>query len=208
MAKRLKAAERKASILAVAKLLFADKGYHGVSVDEIAHRLGVSPAVLYRHFPSKEALYRSVVEGMSGSRQTYIEAAINGPDDFPSVLSRISKVFAAKAAQDPDFLRMEMQSALEGSSATERFIRNRWQAITDYVEYNLQQLNRHRPGRKLNETVTSLMYQGMLRELLYQKCVINNERYENFSIDELVDQAVQYFLTMISYSEFSHAGTL
>ncbi|MBI5040722.1 MAG: TetR family transcriptional regulator [Gammaproteobacteria bacterium] len=36
MAKRLHASERRASILAVAKVLFADKGYHGVSVDEIA----------------------------------------------------------------------------------------------------------------------------------------------------------------------------
>jgi AcrR family transcriptional regulator len=201
MAKRLKAAERRASILAVAKILFADKGYHGVSVDEIAHRLGVSPAVLYRHFPSKEALYQSVVEGMAGSRHTYIEAAINGPDDFPSVLTRISKVFANKVARDPDFLRMEMQSALEGSAVTERFIRNRWQAITDYLEYNLQQLNRERRGRTLNEAVTSLMYQGMLRELLYQKCIINNERYQGLSVDDLVEQAVQSLLAMIDYPQ-------
>ncbi|MFV1985397.1 MAG: TetR/AcrR family transcriptional regulator, partial [Thiohalomonadales bacterium] len=47
MTKRLKPAERRASILAVSKVLFADSGYHGVSVDEIAKRLGVSPAVLY-----------------------------------------------------------------------------------------------------------------------------------------------------------------
>ena len=46
MTKRMKAAERRASIMAVAKVLFADKGYHGVSVDELARRVGVSPAVL------------------------------------------------------------------------------------------------------------------------------------------------------------------
>jgi len=61
MAKRLKASERRATILAVAKVLFSDRGYHGVSVDDIARRLGVSPAILYRHFPSKEALYESVL---------------------------------------------------------------------------------------------------------------------------------------------------
>lgn len=196
MAKRLKAAERRASILAVAKILFADKGYHGVSVDEIAHRLGVSPAVLYRHFPSKEALYQSVVDGMAGNRHTYIEAAISGPDDFPSVLGRISKVFAVKVAKDPDFLRMEMQSALEGSSITERFIRNRWQAITDYVEYNLQQLNQQSTNAKIDEHVASMMYQGMLREILYQKCIIKNERYANYSIEDLVDQVVKNFISM------------
>ncbi|HKJ87281.1 MAG TPA: helix-turn-helix domain-containing protein, partial [Gammaproteobacteria bacterium] len=66
MARRLKAGERRASILAVAKVLFADRGYHGVSVDEIAGRLGVSPAVLYRHFDSKEALYEAALTEISG----------------------------------------------------------------------------------------------------------------------------------------------
>ena len=46
LTKRLKASERKAAILAVAKVLFSDKGYHGVSVDEIARRGGAEPDCL------------------------------------------------------------------------------------------------------------------------------------------------------------------
>jgi len=72
MAKRLKASERRATILAVAKVLFSDKGYHGVSVDEIATRLGVSPAILYRHFPSKEALYEAVLNEIACKRESYV----------------------------------------------------------------------------------------------------------------------------------------
>lgn len=199
MAKRLKAAERRASILTVAKLLFADKGYHGVSVDEIAHRLGVSPAVLYQHFPSKEALYRSVNDELAGDRHTYIEAILNGPEDFASVLTRISLVFAHNIANDPDFLRMEMQSALEGSGYAEQFIHNRWQAITDYLQYYLRDLQRANPQVSINVKLLTLMYQGTLREMLYQKCILKNEDYVDLVIDELVRQAIEQILKGIDF---------
>lgn len=104
MASRLKAAERKASILAVAKVLFADKGFHGVSVDEIAKRLGVSPAVLYQHFPSKEALYEAALTSISEVRESYVNAIIEEPSDFGSVLMRMTQVFVDSVSRDPDYL--------------------------------------------------------------------------------------------------------
>ena len=93
----MKAAERRASILAVAKILFADCGYHGVSVDEIAKRLGVSPAVLYQHFASKVALYEAVLNEIACHRESYVEAALAGPatSDAVSGSPSISKSLAS-----------------------------------------------------------------------------------------------------------------
>ncbi|MCK4676270.1 MAG: helix-turn-helix transcriptional regulator, partial [Gammaproteobacteria bacterium] len=54
---RLSGPERRESILSAAQGLFASKGFHGVSVDEIARAVNVSPAILYRHFDSKQTLY-------------------------------------------------------------------------------------------------------------------------------------------------------
>ncbi|HHO68719.1 MAG TPA: TetR/AcrR family transcriptional regulator, partial [Gammaproteobacteria bacterium] len=136
MTKRLKASERKATILAVAKVLFADKGYHGVSVDEIARRLGVSPAILYRHFPSKEALYEAVLNDIACRRESYVEAVVASEGSFEDVLRRITRIFIDSVAADPDYLRMEMQSALEGSEATRQFFENRWRPFTDLIEYH------------------------------------------------------------------------
>jgi len=82
LTKRLKASERKAAILAVAKVLFSDKGYHGVAVDEIARRVGVSPAILYRHFSSKEALYEEVLNQIACKRESYVEAVVQSDGSF------------------------------------------------------------------------------------------------------------------------------
>lgn len=56
------AAARRELIEAAATELFAERGYVGASIDEIARRSGVSPPVLYDHFASKTDLYRSVLE--------------------------------------------------------------------------------------------------------------------------------------------------
>lgn len=54
--------ERRRTILDAALAVFADRGYAHASVDEIAHRAGITVAVIYRHFASKEELHRAVLE--------------------------------------------------------------------------------------------------------------------------------------------------
>lgn len=54
---RLSAQERRAEILAVSLGLFARHGQHGVTTRQIAEAAGVSEALLYRHFRSKDELY-------------------------------------------------------------------------------------------------------------------------------------------------------
>ncbi len=48
-------------ILATADALFLERGYAGTSVQQIAKRVGITPAALYWHFESKEAIYTTVL---------------------------------------------------------------------------------------------------------------------------------------------------
>lgn len=58
---RLPAKDRKALILTNARAIFAQNGYEAARTQDIAKRSGVSEALMYRHFPSKVALYRAVL---------------------------------------------------------------------------------------------------------------------------------------------------
>src|SRR6188472_8131 len=60
--KRLSAAQRRETIEDAATGLFAERGYQGASIDEIARRSGVTPPVVYDHFASKQDLYRQLLE--------------------------------------------------------------------------------------------------------------------------------------------------
>jgi AcrR family transcriptional regulator len=54
--------QRRAQLLDVAMGLLAERGYDLTSVEEIAHRAGVSKPVVYEHFGGKEGIYAVVVE--------------------------------------------------------------------------------------------------------------------------------------------------
>jgi AcrR family transcriptional regulator len=60
MSMRADAARNRARVLEVAYEVFAEDGL-SVPIDEIARRAGVGAGTVYRHFPSKEDLYRAVV---------------------------------------------------------------------------------------------------------------------------------------------------
>src|SRR5262245_26654255 len=59
---RLPASDRRTQILAAALEVFAEQGFHGTRTRELAQRAGVSEALVFRHFPTKEALIRAIIE--------------------------------------------------------------------------------------------------------------------------------------------------
>ncbi|MFI9627102.1 TetR family transcriptional regulator [Streptomyces sp. NPDC052042] len=59
---RMTGKERREQLLDIGRTLFADKGFEGTSVEEIAARAGVSKPVVYEHFGGKEGLYAVVVD--------------------------------------------------------------------------------------------------------------------------------------------------
>ncbi len=88
--KRVSGNERKALILAAARRVFARDGFDGARTLQIAEEAGVSEALVYRHFPSKRALYRAVL------RQIYREQdenwqALGIPDSSTAAIIRTIK---------------------------------------------------------------------------------------------------------------------
>ncbi|MFF9058425.1 TetR/AcrR family transcriptional regulator [Streptomyces sp. NPDC101213] len=66
MATRTDAPTRREQILKEAARLFAERGFHGVGVDEIGAAVGISGPGLYRHFPGKDAMLAELLVGISG----------------------------------------------------------------------------------------------------------------------------------------------
>jgi len=197
LAKRLSAEERRASIIKVAKRLFAKNGFHGVSIDEIVKEVGVSPAILYRHFESKDELYEAVLQEFSATRESYVEAVVADDNGFEQVLRGMTTVFVSSIMNHPDMLKMEMHSQLEGSKASQEFFLNRWKSFTDYIEYNLSELQSQNKIKPINAQAAALIYQGIIRELLLQKCMQQTDRFQDTPIAILVDDVIALFMKII-----------
>jgi AcrR family transcriptional regulator len=72
-APRLTAEARKEAIVEAVRDVFAEKGFDGTTTRELAKAAGVSEALLYKHFPSKELLYAAMLDGCSKG-PTFAEA--------------------------------------------------------------------------------------------------------------------------------------
>ncbi|GLW92839.1 TetR family transcriptional regulator [Actinokineospora globicatena] len=82
---RMTGKERRQQLLDVARSLFAEKGFDGTSVEEIAHRASVSKPVVYEHFGGKEGIYAVVVDR---EMETLLEGMTNAlsEEEHPRVL--------------------------------------------------------------------------------------------------------------------------
>ncbi|MFJ1974782.1 TetR/AcrR family transcriptional regulator [Streptomyces sp. NPDC087903] len=70
MTTRTDAPTRREQILKEAARLFAERGFHGVGVDEIGAAVGISGPGLYRHFAGKDAMLAELLVGISGQLLT------------------------------------------------------------------------------------------------------------------------------------------
>ena len=75
--KRLSAEERREAILEAALAVFAERGYHAASIDDIAREGGVSKALIYEHFASKQDLYAELLEDHAGQLFSALAEAIS-----------------------------------------------------------------------------------------------------------------------------------
>jgi AcrR family transcriptional regulator len=75
--KRLTGEERRAAILDSALTVFSRRGYHASSIDDIAREAGVSKALIYEHFVSKQDLYAELLEQHAGELFSALAEAIS-----------------------------------------------------------------------------------------------------------------------------------
>ncbi|MFI2200797.1 TetR/AcrR family transcriptional regulator [Streptomyces sp. NPDC020192] len=84
MVTRTDAPTRREQILKEAARLFAERGFHGVGVDEIGAAVGISGPGLYRHFPGKDAMLAELLVGISGQLLTGAKRRLAEADGVPA----------------------------------------------------------------------------------------------------------------------------
>ncbi|HVF44265.1 MAG TPA: helix-turn-helix domain-containing protein [Pyrinomonadaceae bacterium] len=140
---RMAAVDRRLQIAQTAMRLFSERGFRGTTTKEIAQAAGVSEAIIFRHFATKEDLYSAIIDLKSCDGFAAGIAASAGAHDSncPQVIEKVrGRVAEAMRARDDravfeglalammehhqsdhDMLRLLLYSALEGHQLAQIF---------------------------------------------------------------------------------------
>ena len=96
---RLAASERRAQLIETAQPLFAEHGYHHISMDDVAQAAHVTKPVLYKHFPSKFELYCALLDDCGSALVETVTTALGHIHPTPS--ADASKSLGTTAIAEP-----------------------------------------------------------------------------------------------------------
>ncbi|WP_104118186.1 TetR/AcrR family transcriptional regulator [Arthrobacter sp. B1805] len=135
-------ASRRAALLDAAAQLFADRGYNGVSIEDLGAAAGVSGPAVYRHFTGKPSVLSALLTGVSedllvGGRSVAADAS--SPEDALRALIRFQVEFALNNA---DVIRVQDRDLASLPHDDERTVRSLQRS---YVQVWVDQLADHLP---------------------------------------------------------------
>jgi len=106
-------------LLAAAKRQFADKGFYGVSIAQVASELGLTKQALLYHFKRKEDLYAEVMQGISDTLLTSVRRASERAEGPQQHLEEIILGLFHAAQTNPEDTRLLVRELLDNRARAE-----------------------------------------------------------------------------------------
>lgn len=159
---------RRAQLLEIAKRRFAEDGFKGTTTKEIAEEAGITEAMIFRHFASKELLYEAVIEEVVAQsrrpewRRSLLTAMETNDDRsfFRHLIEYVIEIHRS----DPVFQRLLVQAMLARHRSALRYVRKVLDPLFDLLVGYVARRQKEgslRPGNPLGIVNSGL---GMARD--------------------------------------------
>lgn len=167
---------RRKNIMTAASKIFAEKGYYGATLEEIAHEAEYSKAALYLYFKSKEDIFRCIIkEGLNILTQN-IEQTITQYDDVHVCLEEIVKTHLEFLEANKNFFKVYWEQRLYMEKKfQDDIIKEKRQIIKMFIPI-IQKAQKQGMVRKIYtvEEETSILT-GMITGIIWNWLTCNHE---------------------------------
>ena len=196
---RMSGDKRREQILQTAVDLFSQRGFRGTTTKEIARVSGVSEAMVFRHFATKDALYGAILDNKGcqdgvhkfpWEENEVLRKAVEDKDDF-AVFYNIAFDAINKHHSDVGFMRLLFYAALEEHELAERFFNEFVERIYQFIGEYIAIRQQDGAMREINPRIVVRSFMGMLihhslNNILWDKKrtllnISNEEAAKNFA---------------------------
>jgi AcrR family transcriptional regulator len=162
--------DRRRQILETAVRLFSTHGFSGTTTRKIAEAAGVSEAMVFKHFSTKEDLYGAILHEKACEEGSHrfpwdsneaLQKAIEEKDDF-GVFYHIALHAMNKQQNDVGFMRLMFFSALEEHELAERFFSEFVSKVYDFIGGYVAERQNDGVMRQVNPRVAVRAFIGMI----------------------------------------------
>jgi AcrR family transcriptional regulator len=133
MMTRLPRAEREEQTLEAARILFAERGFAAVTMDEIAAEVGVTKPLLYTYFGNKEGLYLACMEPAAEALVDTVAAAVEATEHPAETLRAGVHAFFIFVDADRDAWRVLFDETLPAGAEPARRAAEQRERLTNLV---------------------------------------------------------------------------
>ena len=109
-------AERREQLLAVARGIFAERGFQAATMDDIAREAGFTKPILYQYFDSKTDLYREIVTQTGATLLSNLESAVSSVQAPRAKIEVAFRVYFEMVVSEPDAFRVLFIHSHEGET--------------------------------------------------------------------------------------------
>ena len=135
---RLPAEQRRVQLLDVAREMFAERGFHATSMDDLATAAGVTKPVLYQHFRSKRALYVELLEQVGRQLLNELGRATSSASSGREQVERGLAAYFRWVAVNPSAFRLmfgtSLRSDAEFATIVEQVLSAAVEAVTPLID--------------------------------------------------------------------------
>ena len=159
------ATDRYQSILRAAEMLFREKGYQSVSIDEIAKTAAVSKGLVHYHFTSKEELLESILKGALAALTSRLSAIARSDKTTLAKIQESVEVYLSEAGSRLDFGRTVFSVAIFTEKTKEALLALREQILLGFARLVDHGIARGE-FKPVDSRLTAIFVIGMIFEVL------------------------------------------
>ena len=195
MKERLSGEERRQQIVEAAIDLFSRKGFRGTTTREIAEAAGISEAMIFKHFATKQELYSAIIEAKSETEELLASAArAASRKDDPGVFRSVGLKMMEQTEKDPSLMRLLLFSALEGHELSDIFFGSRVKRLHEFLSNYIRARIEEGAFRPVDSLVAARGFIGMTVHYLLIHELFGVKRPPRSSPEEVVQTFVSMFL--------------